>query len=106
MGADDVCLILGDNIFYGHGLTERLRETVSDIGSRGGATVFGYYVSDPGRYGIAEFDENQNVISIEEKPQKPKSNYAVTGCIFMITASSKSQETPGPRPEDNLRSRT
>jgi glucose-1-phosphate thymidylyltransferase len=82
VGSDDVCLILGDNIFYGHGLTARLRKAVSDVGSRGGATVFGYYVSDPQRYGIAEFDENQNVISIEEKPQKPKSNYAVTGLYF------------------------
>ena len=82
VGDDDVCLILGDNIFYGHGLTARLRKAVSDVGSLGGATVFGYYVSDPQRYGIAEFDERQNVVSIEEKPQKPKSNYAVTGLYF------------------------
>ncbi len=82
VGSDDVCLILGDNIFYGHGLTDRLRKAVSDVGSRGGATVFCYYVSDPQRYGIAEFDESRNVISIEEKPQKPKSNYAVTGLYF------------------------
>jgi glucose-1-phosphate thymidylyltransferase len=82
VGDDDVCLILGDNIFYGHGLTARLRKAVSDVGSLGGATVFGYYVSDPQRYGIAEFDERQNVVSIEEKPQKPRSNYAVTGLYF------------------------
>jgi glucose-1-phosphate thymidylyltransferase len=82
VGGGGVCLILGDNIFYGHGLTARLRKAVSDVGSLGGATVFGYYVSDPQRYGIAEFDERQNVVSIEEKPQKPKSNYAVTGLYF------------------------
>jgi glucose-1-phosphate thymidylyltransferase len=80
--SEDVCLILGDNIFYGHGLTELLRKAVSDVSARGGATVFSYYVSDPERYGIAEFDENQRVISIEEKPKKPKSNYAVTGLYF------------------------
>ena len=82
VGGGGVCLILGDNIFYGHGLTARLRKAVSDVGSLGGATVFGYYVSDPQRYGIAEFDERQNVVSIEEKPQKPRSNYAVTGLYF------------------------
>ena len=82
MGADDVCLILGDNIFYGHGLTARLRKAVADVHDLGGATVFGYYVSDPERYGIAEFDEHLNVLSIEEKPKNPKSNYAVTGLYF------------------------
>jgi glucose-1-phosphate thymidylyltransferase len=82
VGSDDVCLILGDNIFYGHGLTELLGKAVSDVRVRGGATVFGYYVSDPERYGIAEFDENLKVVSIEEKPKKPKSNYAVTGLYF------------------------
>ncbi len=82
VGSDDVCLILGDNIFYGHGLTDLLKKAVSDVGGIGGATVFGYYVSDPERYGIAEFDENQRIISIEEKPKAPKSNYAVTGLYF------------------------
>ena len=82
VGADDVCLILGDNIFYGHGLTARLRKAVADVHDLGGATVFGYYVSDPERYGIAEFDEHLNVLSIEEKPKNPKSNYAVTGLYF------------------------
>jgi glucose-1-phosphate thymidylyltransferase len=81
-GSDDVCLILGDNIFYGDGLTERLRKAVSDVRTQGGATVFGYYVNDPERYGIAEFDDNEHIISIEEKPTKPKSNYAVTGLYF------------------------
>ena len=82
VGGDDVCLILGDNIFYGHGLTARLRKAVADVHDLGGATVFGYYVSDPERYGIAEFDEHLNVLSIEEKPKNPKSNYAVTGLYF------------------------
>ncbi len=82
VGNDDVCLILGDNIFYGHGLTARLRKAVADVHDLGGATVFGYYVSDPERYGIAEFDEHLNVLSIEEKPKNPKSNYAVTGLYF------------------------
>jgi glucose-1-phosphate thymidylyltransferase len=82
VGSDDVCLILGDNIFYGHGLTELLGKAVSDVRARGGATVFAYYVGDPERYGIAEFDANRNVVSIEEKPEKPKSNYAVTGLYF------------------------
>jgi glucose-1-phosphate thymidylyltransferase len=82
IGGDSVCLILGDNIFYGHGLTEILKKTVKDIGKNGGATVFGYYVTDPQRYGVVEFDDGGNVLSIEEKPKKPKSNYAVTGLYF------------------------
>jgi glucose-1-phosphate thymidylyltransferase len=82
VGNDDVCLVLGDNIFYGHGLTELLRKTVHDVKTSGGATVFGYYVNDPDRYGIVEFDEAGKVLSIEEKPVKPKSNYAVTGLYF------------------------
>jgi glucose-1-phosphate thymidylyltransferase len=79
MGDDDVCLILGDNIFYGHGFTQLLRKAVNDVKTRGGATIFGYYVNDPERYGVVEFDEEGNVLSIEEKPRKPKSRYAVTG---------------------------
>ena len=82
VGREDVCLILGDNIFYGHGLTDLLKKAVTDVGREGGATIFGYYVSDPERYGIAEFDENQNIISLEEKPKEPKSHYAVTGLYF------------------------
>ncbi len=82
IGNDNVCLILGDNIFYGHGLTEQLKRAVKDVSTNGGATIFGYYVSDPERYGVIEFDEKRNVISIEEKPKKPKSNYAVTGLYF------------------------
>ncbi len=79
---DNVCLILGDNIFYGHGLTGMLQKAVSDISIESGATVFGYYVNDPQRYGIVEFDSDGKVLSIEEKPDNPKSQYAVTGLYF------------------------
>ena len=82
MGNDDVCLILGDNIFYGHGLTEMLKKAARDIETEGGATIFGYYVNDPERYGVVEFDQKRRVLSIEEKPEKPKSRYAVTGLYF------------------------
>jgi glucose-1-phosphate thymidylyltransferase len=82
IGSDTVCLILGDNIFFGHGLTELLKKAVNDVHSAGGATVFGYYVKDPERYGIIEFDKDGNVLSVEEKPQQPKSRYAVTGLYF------------------------
>ena len=82
IGTDSVCLILGDNIFYGHGLTEMLRKSVTDVQKLRGSTVFGYYVQDPERYGIVEFDEKRRVLSIEEKPKQPKSKYAVTGLYF------------------------
>jgi glucose-1-phosphate thymidylyltransferase len=82
IGTDPVCLVLGDNIFYGHGLTGLLDKAVSDVTTGGGATVFGYYVKDPERYGIVEFDKHGSVLSIEEKPAKPKSRYAVTGLYF------------------------
>ena len=82
IGNDSVCLILGDNIFYGHGLTDLLKKAVNDVESVGGATVFGYFVNDPERYGVIGFDRNHKVLSIEEKPQNPKSNYAVTGLYF------------------------
>lgn len=82
IGDDDVCLILGDNIFYGHGLTKLLTESVKHAQEENKATVFGYYVRDPERYGVAEFDTNGNVTSIEEKPKEPKSNYAVVGLYF------------------------
>ncbi len=81
IGDDDVCLVLGDNIFYGHGLTELLAKSVQNV-KENKATVFGYYVKDPERYGVAGFDENGNVTSIEEKPTMPKSNYAVVGLYF------------------------
>ncbi|MEH6659250.1 glucose-1-phosphate thymidylyltransferase RfbA [Leeuwenhoekiella marinoflava] len=82
IGGDDVCLILGDNIFYGHGLTELLNAAVKNVKEAQKATVFGYYVQDPERYGVAEFDESGTVISLEEKPSEPKSNYAVVGLYF------------------------
>ena len=82
LNGDDACLVLGDNIFYGHGLTELLAKSIKNIKDEIKATVFGYYVSDPQRYGVAEFNENGDVISIEEKPKEPKSNYAVVGLYF------------------------
>jgi glucose-1-phosphate thymidylyltransferase len=82
IGSDSVCLILGDNVFYGHGLTELLRKAGEEASTKGGATVFGYYVNDPERYGVVEFDRKGKVLSIEEKPSAPKSNYAVTGLYF------------------------
>ena len=82
IGMDSVCLVLGDNIFFGHGLTQMLNKAVGDVLSMGGATVFGYYVKDPERYGIVEFDAAGKVLSIEEKPKQPRSRYAVTGLYF------------------------
>jgi glucose-1-phosphate thymidylyltransferase len=82
IGNDDVCLVLGDNIFYGHGLTTLLSKAEQDVKRHGGATIFGYYVNDPERYGVVEFDEHGSVLSIEEKPKAPKSKYAVTGLYF------------------------
>lgn len=82
IGDDSVCLILGDNIFYGNGFGSMLRNAVNNTESRNHATVFGKYVSDPERFGVAEFDENGKVISLEEKPKEPKSNYAVVGLYF------------------------
>ena len=82
IGTDDVCMVLGDNIFHGTGFEAQLRQAVRDVEERRKATVFGYWVSDPQRYGVAEFDAAGNCISIEEKPAEPKSNYAVTGLYF------------------------
>ena len=82
IGNDSVCLVLGDNIFHGAGLSRLVREAVNDAENEGKATVFGYWVSDPERYGVAEFDKDGNCISIEEKPERPKSNYAVVGLYF------------------------
>ena len=98
IGNDSVCMILGDNIFYGHGFGEVLYET-SKI--KNGACVFGYYVNDPERYGVVEFDKNRKAISLEEKPLKPKSNYAVTGLYFYdntVVEKAKSLK-PSPRGE-------
>jgi len=81
IGEDDACLILGDNIYYGHALSDMLRSAVVNAANNK-ATVFGYHVHDPERYGVVEFDDNGNALSIEEKPSQPKSNYAVTGLYF------------------------
>ncbi len=82
IGDDDVCLVLGDNIFYGHGLTTMLTNSIANVEKDNKATVFGYYVKDPERYGVAEFDQDGNVLSIVEKPEKPASHYAVVGLYF------------------------
>lgn len=82
IGDDDVCLVLGDNIFYGHGLSKMLAQSVKNVKEEKKATVFGYWVNDPERYGVAEFDKSGNVLSIEEKPKNPKSHYAVVGLYF------------------------
>ncbi len=98
IGKDPVCMILGDNIFYGHGFGETLLDTAK---LNHGACVFGYYITDPQRYGVVEFDKNQKVISIEEKPSSPRSNYAVTGLYFYdntVVSKAKSLK-PSPRGE-------
>jgi glucose-1-phosphate thymidylyltransferase len=98
IGKDPVCMILGDNIFYGHGFGETLLSTAN---LKNGACVFGYYVTDPERYGVVEFDSNRRAISIEEKPSKPRSNYAVTGLYFYdntVISKAKSLK-PSPRGE-------
>lgn len=82
IGQDDVCLVLGDNIFYGHGFTGLLENSVKTVQQQDKASIFGYYVNQPQRYGVAEFDSEGNVLSIEEKPENPKSNYAVVGLYF------------------------
>jgi dTDP-glucose pyrophosphorylase len=81
IGSDTCAMVLGDNIFYGNGFSPLLRKAVADADS-GKATVFGYYVQDPERFGVVEFDDSGNVVSVEEKPKQPKSNYAITGLYF------------------------
>ncbi len=82
LAGDDACLVLGDNIFYGHGIVDMLSNSVKNAKEENKATVFGYYVTDPERYGVAEFNESGVVVSLEEKPENPKSNYAVVGLYF------------------------
>ncbi len=82
IGGDDVCLVLGDNIFYGQGFSDLLKKSVSNVENDKNATVFGYYVQDPERYGVVEFDKKGKVLSIEEKPENPKSHFAVVGLYF------------------------
>ncbi|MEA1880824.1 MAG: glucose-1-phosphate thymidylyltransferase RfbA [Candidatus Marinimicrobia bacterium] len=101
IGSDNVCLILGDNVFYGGHLPEKLQESVIEVDTNQNAVVFGYYVNDPQRYGVVEFDENGSAASIEEKPQTPKSNYAVSGLYFYpndVVDAAKNQK-PSPRGE-------
>jgi len=82
IGNSDVCLILGDNIFYGHGLSGMLKKSIENVKHENKATIFGYFVNDPERYGVVEFDKQGNVIGIEEKPKEPKSNFAIVGLYF------------------------
>lgn len=101
IGDDDICLILGDNIFYGQGFSDMLKQSVGNA-KESKATVFGYYVADPERYGVAEFDKNGKVISIEEKPKEPKSNYAVTGLYFYPNDVVKKAKTVKPSARGEL----
>ena len=101
IGDNDVCLILGDNVFYGGTLPERLINAVHTVDSKNNAVVFGYNVTDPERYGVVEFDQNGKAISIEEKPENPKSNYAISGLYFYpndVVEVAKNQK-PSPRGE-------
>ena len=101
IGNDTVCLVLGDNIFYGAGFTGMLRQSVESA-NNGKATVFGYYVNDPERYGVAEFDDKGNCLSIEEKPKQPKSNYAVVGLYFYPNAVVEVAKNIKPSARDEL----
>ena len=102
IGSDSVWLVLGDNIFYGQGFTRMLREAVHSAESENKATVFGYWVSDPERYGVAEFDQEGNVLSIEEKPQIPKSHYAVVGLYFYPNKVVEIAQNIKPSPRGEL----
>jgi glucose-1-phosphate thymidylyltransferase len=99
---DNVCLVLGDNIFFGHGLTEIVRQTKDSVEKDGGAVVFGYYIKDPRQYGVIEFDSEGNVLSIEEKPLKPKSNYAQTGLYFYDNSVVSISKSIKPSQRDEL----
>ncbi|QEO57435.1 MULTISPECIES: glucose-1-phosphate thymidylyltransferase RfbA [Francisella] len=101
LAGDSACLVLGDNIFYGHGLPEMFAESIQNVEKENCASIFGYYVDDPERYGVADFDADGNVVSIEEKPKVPKSNYAVVGLYFYpsdVVAKAK-QVQPSERGE-------
>jgi len=101
IGDENVCLILGDNVFYGGNLRRKLENTVLEVESKNNAVVFGYFVNDPERYGVVEFDNQGNAISLEEKPNKPKSNYAISGLYFYpndVISFAKKQK-PSPRGE-------
>lgn len=102
IGTDSVCLVLGDNIFYGQNFTGMLKEAVKNVEKEKKATVFGYYVTDPERYGVAEFDADGTVLSIEEKPLQPKSNYAVVGLYFYPNKVVKIAKEIKPSPRGEL----
>lgn len=102
IGNDSVCLILGDNIFFGHGLVELLKKAASDVATVGGATIFGYYVNDPERYGVVDFDDKGSVLSVEEKPASPKSNYAITGLYFYDNSVIQTAKTIAPSARGEL----
>ncbi|WP_291857671.1 glucose-1-phosphate thymidylyltransferase RfbA [Marinilabilia sp.] len=102
IGDDDVCLVLGDNIFYGHGFVDLLNSAVKTVAEEEKATVFGYWVNDPERYGVCTFDEEGNVTSIEEKPEKPKSNYAVVGLYFYPNSVIKTAKEVKPSSRGEL----
>ena len=102
IGSDSVCLVLGDNIFYGNGFEELVKEARKNVELNGNATVFGYYVNDPERYGVVEFDCTGKAISIEEKPLKPKSNYAVVGLYFYPNSVIKIAENIKPSDRGEL----
>src|SRR5690554_620319 len=102
IGTDDVCLVLGDNIFYGAGLYNLLTESIETVKNEKKAVVFGYYVDDPERYGVAEFDQEGNVLSIEEKPTQPKSNYAVVGLYFYPHSVVKTAKSVKPSARGEL----
>ena len=102
IGNDSVCLVLGDNIFHGPGFTQLLKEAVRTAEEDKKATIFGYWVSDPERYGVAEFDQSGNVLHIEEKPENPKSNYAVVGLYFYPNKVVKVAQNIQPSPRGEL----
>ncbi len=102
IGDDSVCLVLGDNIFYGSGFTSLLKESVFNAERNDFASVFGYYVNDPERYGVAEFDKSGNCLSIEEKPKEPKSNYAVVGLYFYPNSVIEVAKSIKPSPRGEL----
>jgi len=102
IGKDSVCLVLGDNIFYGHGLPDLFASAIKKVEKENTATVFGYYVNDPDRYGVAEFDSAGKVISIEEKPKNPKSNYAVVGLYYYTNEVIQIAKNIKPSPRGEL----
>lgn len=102
IGKEDVCLVLGDNIFYGHGFTKLLAKSVKNVSQKNKATVFGYYVTDPQRYGVVDFDAEGNALSIEEKPERPKSNYAVVGLYFYPNSVVQIAKAVKPSPRGEL----